>query len=298
MLRRRNLYAVAIAASPGIAAIVAFAWVALAGGPEPWWIQFLGLAICASWLAVPMIWSTNAFAHTRRGELMVDRNGVAIEGELVVSAGDIASAVRTQRGWRGRPIVRLELRTERFACDLRVADIAAAEAVLVALQLDAAHASVSYVLPGKLFRLGVFPLVSILSMPIALGSVVIAAVLSRGGDVTALGALGGGGFAALSLAMFITAWRGARLFVTIGPAGLTVRKGDRERVIAWPEVATLEFWPGMMTRGGRARPAGFDLVLTDGTRYPMVSAHVGMAAGVYDRDLLADRINAARGAGA
>ncbi len=285
-----------IAAAPGVIAIVA-AFLAMrheaTAGP---WVQYFGMFVCASWLAAPMIWSTNSFARVIRGELMVDRNGIAIGGELVVRSEDISAAVRTQRGWRAKPIVRLDLRTERFACDLRVADIAAAESVLVALGLDAAHAPVSYVLPAKLFRIGLAVWLSLLSMPIAIVSVLVAAFLSHGGDVTAAGALGGGGIAVLSLALFTRVWRRSRLFVTIAPSGLTVRKGDRERVIAWREVVDLEFWPGMMTRAGRARPSGFDLVLSDGERIPMVSAQVGLAAGVYDRDIVADRINAARDA--
>ena len=275
-----------------VAAALAMRHEAAAGS----WVQYFGVFVCASWLAAPMIWSTNSFARVVRGELMVDRNGIAIGGELVVRREDIAAAVRTQRGWRGRPIVRLDLRTEHFACDLRVADIAAADAVLAALGLDAAHAPVSYVLPGKLFRLGLAVWLSVLSMPIALVSVFVAAVLSHGGDLTPIGALGGGGTAALSLALFVRGWRRARLFVTIAPSGLTVRKGDRERVIAWREVVELAFWPGMMTRAGRARPSGFDLVLSDGERIPLVTAQVGLAAGVYDRDVVADRINAARNA--
>jgi len=79
----------------------------------------------------------------------------------------------------------------------------------------------------------------------------IAAVVSHGGDVTPLAALAGAGFAAVVLAAIMTVW---------------------------------------LMRMGRARPAGFDLVLSTGERIPMCTAHIAMKAGVYDRDLVVERI--------
>ena len=60
-----------------------------------------------------------------------------------------------------------------------------ADAVIAALGMDAAHAAVSYVLPSKWFRAGLPLILSVAAMPIALGSVLIAAVVSHGGDVSA-----------------------------------------------------------------------------------------------------------------
>jgi hypothetical protein len=288
-LARRNVTAVVIAALPGVIALLAM-W---RSATEPWaqrWMPYLSIAICGSWLAAPLLWSTYSFARAVTGSLMVDQTGIAIAGELVARRDDIESAVRTTRGWRGTPVVHLRLRGERFACDLRVASAHDADAVIAALGMDAAHAAVSYVLPSKLFRAGLPVIVSVAAIPIALGSVLIAAVVSHGGDVTPLAALAGAGFAAVVLAAIMSMWQRGRLYITIAPTGLTVRKRDEERVIAWRDVTELAMWRGAMTQMGRARPAGFDLVLSTGERIPMCTAHIAMKAGVYDRDLVVERI--------
>ena len=286
-LARRNFSVVAIAALPGVIALLAM-WTSAPTVQR--WMPYLSIAICGSWLAAPLLWSTYSFARVLTGPLMVDQTGIAIHGELVARRDDIESAVRTTRGWRATPVVHLRLRGERFACDLRVASAHDADAVIEALGMDAAHAAVSYVLPSKLFRAGLPVILSVAAMPIALGSVVIAAVVSHGRDVTPLAALAGAGFAAVMLAAIMSVWQRGRLYITIAPTGLTVRKRDEERVIAWRDVTELAMWRGAMTRMGRARPAGFDLVLRTGERIPMCTAHIAMKAGVYDRDLVVERI--------
>jgi hypothetical protein len=286
-LARRNVSAVVIAALPGVIALLAMSTMAPA---VQRWMPYLSIAICGSWLATPLLWSTFSFARAVTGPLMVDQTGITIDGELVARRDDIASAVRTTRGWRARAVVQLRLRGERWGCDLRVASAHDADAVIAALGMDAAHAAVSYVLPSKLFRAGLPVILSVAAMPIAIGSVLIAAVVSHGGDVTPLAALGGAGFAAFGLAAITSVWRRGRLYITIAPTGLTVRKRDEERVIAWRDVTELVMWRGAMTRMGRARPAGFDLVLGTGERIPMCTAQIAMKAGVYDRDLVLERI--------
>ena len=288
-LARRNLTAVMIAALPGVIALVAM-WTTATAPTVQKWMPYLSLAICGSWLAAPLLWSTYSFARVVTGLLMVDHTGIAIDGELVARRDDIESAVRTTRGWRARPVVHLRLHGERFGCDLRVASTHDADAVIAALGMDAAHAAVSYVLPSKLFRAGLPVILSVAAMPVALGSVVIAAVVSHGGDVTPLATLAGAGFAAVALAAIMAVWQCGRLYITIAPTGLTVRKRDKERLIAWRDVTELAMWRGAMTRMGRARPAGFDLVLGTGERIPMCTAHIAMKAGVYDRDLVVERI--------
>jgi hypothetical protein len=286
-LARRNVTVVVIAALPGVIAMLAM-WTSAPTVQK--WMPYLSIAICGSWLAAPLLWSTYSFARAVTGPLMVDQTGIAIHGELVARRDDIESAVRTTRGWRATPVVHLRLRGERFACDLRVASAHDADAVIAALGMDAAHAAVSYVLPSKLFRAGLPVILSVAAMPIALGCVSIAAVVSHGGDLTPLAALAGAAFAGIGLAAIMTVWHRGRLYITIAPTGLTVRKRDEQRVIAWRDVTELAMWRGAMTRMGRARPAGFDLVLRTGERIPMCTAQIAMKAGGYDRDLVVERI--------
>jgi hypothetical protein len=283
-LARRNVTAVVIAALPGLIALLAM-WTSATTAES--WMPYLSIATGGSWLAVPILWSTYSFARMVTGPLMVDQTGIAIASELVARRDDIESAVRTTRGWRATPVVHLRLSGERFGCDLRVASAHDADAVIEALGMDAAHAAVSYVLPSKLFRAGLPLILSVAAMPIVLGSVVIAAVVSHGGDVTPFATLAGAGFAAVMVAAIMTVWQRGRLYITIAPTGLTVRKRDEQRVIAWRDVTELAMWRGAM---GRARPAGFDLVLRTGERIPMCTAQIAMKAGVYDRDLVVERI--------
>lgn len=288
-LARRNFTPVLIAALPGLIALLLISSSSTAPTAQRW-MPYLSIAICASWLAAPLLWSTFSFARVVTGSLMVDRSGISIDGNLVAPRDDIEAAVRTTRGWRARPVVRLRLHGERFACDLRVASTQDADAVIAALGMDAAHAAVSYVLPSRLFGAGLPVILSVAAMPIALVSVLIAAAVSHGRDLTPLATLAGAGFAAVMLAAILSVRQRGRLFVTIAPTGLTVRKRDAERVIAWRDVTELVMWRGVMTRAGRACPAGFDLVLGTGERIPMYTAQVAMKAGVYDRDLVLERM--------
>ncbi|HEY1556643.1 MAG TPA: hypothetical protein VGF94_17530 [Kofleriaceae bacterium] len=292
VLRRRNLVAVALAALPGVGAVAAFVWIAASGGPEPHWIQFLGIGVGASWLAVPSIWSLNAFAHARRGELLVDREGISIAGELVVPSALLESAVVARRGWRGARVVRMRRRGAWLDEELAAEHDAQAERVIELVGFGPADAPLVFVSPGRLFRYGIMPAFMVFAMFAALAALLPAVFISppHHGELSPIGKLVGIAIGLAELIGFVALVRRTATRVTIGREGVVLRTTRGERAIVWRELAAVEPWEGQMTRYGRALPAGLDLVLADGERFRIYTARESYRVGTYDRDVVLARI--------
>jgi len=290
--RRRNLVAVVVAALPGLVALASFMWAAATGKNDPSWLPVASYTICASWLAVPLVWSTNAFPRTRRGELVLDRTGVTLDGELVVAGDQLERAEVSHRGWPAACLVRLRRRGAWLAEELVASGDGEAARMVDALGFGPDDAPLAFVSPGRLFRIGVAPAFSIYAMFAALVALLAAVFISgRGhGGLTPLGQATGIAVGAAELFAFIAVVRRTATRVAIGRTGITLRRAGLDREIPWRELASIEPWLGTMTRFGRALPAGLDLVLTSGERIPLFTAAESRRVGVYDRDVVALRI--------
>ncbi|HTR54537.1 MAG TPA: hypothetical protein VMJ10_27790 [Kofleriaceae bacterium] len=296
--RRRNLVAIVLAALPMVVALAVFGWVAARGGREPRWMPLLSYGICVSWLAVPLMWARNAFARERRGELVLDRAGVTLDGQTVIAGEDLEHAEVARRGWPATCFVKLHRRGAWLVDELAASGEGEAARMVEALGFGPDEAPLVFVAPGRLFRLGVATAFSIFAM-FGATVAILAAVAASGrghGGLTPVGQLAGIAVGVAELAGFVALARRTATRVAIGRSGIELRRAGRERSIAWSEVTAIEPWLGVMTRGGRALPAGLDVVLASGERVGIFTANECRRVGVYDRDIVASRIEELRGA--
>jgi hypothetical protein len=284
-LSYRNLLPLVFTAAPAL--LMALYLMALpTGAPEPAWLPFGSLAVGGGWLAFWIAWSARSWAHVRRGALTVDRRGIALDDALVIRTEDIVSAEVVHAAWN-KVFVNLRLRGKLRVRSLDVASDTEGRLVLGALGLDGAHARTTYRLPWRFFRWGAGVTFYMYLWFVAPFALVLGALASRGnhGELTTAGLAIVAGVFALATAAYWTLWARARLQITFGTDGMWLKQWGRERWLRWSDVRALDPWPSV-----RGPSEGFDLVLRDGERIKLATVRERMRRGMYEGDVVADRI--------
>jgi len=167
MLLRRNLALLAGCVLPVLLGPIVFRWALTKADPDAGSLILGAVLSLCGFVGLVYVLRANPLQGGKRGELLVDEDGVSFEGSVLATRDQLTAGFVLPAG-EGRTRVRLERRWPVAPIELLVDGEKEGRSVLEALELDATQRVASFVCASEASTLPLGPLVMWMSLAVAL----------------------------------------------------------------------------------------------------------------------------------